>query len=500
MRPATKLFAFLAALLLTDLLLTDLVQLPSLRGQEPDASFQTIFNGSNLTGWAGAVEDYEVVDGTIVCKQGRGGVLFTEQTYTNFCVTLEFKLPPGGNNGLAIRYPGEGRASYDGMCEVQVLDTNAEKYKNLDPRQYHGAVYGIAPAKKGFLKPVGQWNRQRVTVIDSTIKVELNGHEITDADVSKIGTFLNDHHHPGLRLTQGHFGFAGHNDPVMYRNIRIKPLPAPASYSIDRKLRSEISGHLIFHSSFDDTTDANLSTGDGRVATASNLKREETTPGNQIPSVQIVQGEGKFRDALSFAKKTDQVLLYSGIECGYRQQDWRGTVSFWMKLDPNKDLEPGFCDPLQITQKAWNDGAFFVDFDKTLPRDFRLGVFSDFTFWNPENTKWDDVSTDKRPLVTVRNPPFSSENWTHICFTWEDVNSAAPEKESSAKLYLNGELCGEINRPIQIAWDPAKVAIMLGINYIGLLDDLAIFDKPLTAEQIRILFEYPMGISYLSSF
>lgn len=466
-------------------------------GQELDDGFVSIFNGNDLSGWKGAVEDYEVVDGAITCKPGKGGVLFTEATYTNFCVSLEFKLPPGGNNGLAIRYPGSGRASYDGMCELQVLDNTAEKYQSLDPRQYHGAVYGIAPAKKGFLKPVGQWNQQTVTVIGSTISVFLNGQEIVNADTSKVKDFLNNKPHPGLGLTEGHFGFAGHNDPVMFRNIKIKRLPAPDSYQISKDVREQIRSSLSFLSTFDDTIDANISTSEGRVRTASNLKREQIVVGNQIPSVTIAEGEGRFRDALRFQEKTEQVLLYEGLEFGYQEKHWSGSASFWMKLDPNKDLEPGFCDPIQITQRAWNDGAFFVDFDKVLPRDFRLGVFSDYAKWNPSDTKWEEIDETQRPLVTVKNPPFSANEWTHVCFTWENLNSGKNETPATAKLYINGNLQGQITGPLQITWQPNKVVVMLGINYIGLMDDLAFFKKPLTHEQVRVLYEFPMGISYL---
>ena len=117
-----------------------------LRGDDLKYGFRSIFNGKDLSDWKGATEDYEVVAGAIQCKPERGGVLFTEKQYENFVVRLEFKLPPGGNNGLAIRYPGSGRAAYDGMCELQVLDNRAEKYQKLDARQYHGSVYGIAPA------------------------------------------------------------------------------------------------------------------------------------------------------------------------------------------------------------------------------------------------------------------------------------------------------------------------------------------------------------------
>ncbi len=193
-----------------------------LRGDDAQQGFTSVFDGKSLAGWAGAVNDYEVRDGAIVCKPGKGGVLFTKAEYADFVVRVEFKLPPGGNNGLAIRYPGEGRSAYSGMTELQVLDDDAEKYSKLDPRQYHGSVYGMVPAHRGYLRPAGTWNYQEVTVIGSTIRVELNGSVILNADVSKVTEFKGNTPHPGKDLKSGHFGFAGHNDPVMFRNIAIK--------------------------------------------------------------------------------------------------------------------------------------------------------------------------------------------------------------------------------------------------------------------------------------
>ena len=141
--------------------------------------------------------DYEVKDGAIVCKPGQGGTLFTTRQYRDFVVRLEFKLPPAGNNGLAIRYPGTGDSAYVGMTELQVLDDTDPKYAALDPRQAHGSAYGMVAAKKGHLKPVGEWNEEEVTVRGSTISVVLNGTEILDADLAKVTTFLDDKPHPG---------------------------------------------------------------------------------------------------------------------------------------------------------------------------------------------------------------------------------------------------------------------------------------------------------------
>jgi hypothetical protein len=139
---------------------------------------------------------------------------------------VEFYLPPGGNNGLAIRYPGQGDTAYVGMCESQVLDDNYEQAtgEKIDPRQAHGSAYGMVPAARGYQHPIREWNFEEVTVQGHKIKVELNGTVILDCDLSKVTQFMNDGAHPGKDRTQGYFGFAGHNDPVAFRDIRIKPL------------------------------------------------------------------------------------------------------------------------------------------------------------------------------------------------------------------------------------------------------------------------------------
>ena len=135
-------------------------------------------------------------------------------------------MPPGGNNGLAIRYPGQGDTAYVGMCELQVLDNEAPQYAKLDKRQYHGSAYGMAAAARGYQRPAGQWNYQEVTVKGSTITVELNGSIILNTDLSKITEYMANSPHPGKDRTQGFFGFAGHGDAVSFRNVQIKALEA----------------------------------------------------------------------------------------------------------------------------------------------------------------------------------------------------------------------------------------------------------------------------------
>lgn len=184
--------------------------------------FKEIFNGTDFTGWQGATDNYEVTDGAVRCKKGKGGVLYTKDEYADFQVALEFKLPKNGNNGLAIRYPGgSGDGAYIGMTELQVLD---DDYKGIIPSQAHGSAYKMAAAARGYQRPIGEWNYQVVTVKGSTIKVELNGTQILDADLSKVTDEKTVKEHPGKDRTKGYFGFCGHSDPVEFRNVKIKEI------------------------------------------------------------------------------------------------------------------------------------------------------------------------------------------------------------------------------------------------------------------------------------
>ena len=187
--------------------------------------FTPIFNGRNFDGWAGPLDNYEVRDGSIVCKPEKGGTIYWNQTLSDFDARLEFKLPAGGNNGLAIRYPGDGDTAYVGMTELQVLDDNYEKVRGpIDAKQAHGSAYGMVAAARGYQRPIGEWNVQDISVTGSTVRVELNGTVILNADLSKVdpATYLAKHEHPGVSRTSGFFGFAGHSDPVMFRNVLIR--------------------------------------------------------------------------------------------------------------------------------------------------------------------------------------------------------------------------------------------------------------------------------------
>jgi hypothetical protein len=196
--------------------------------QEKTDGFRSLFDGISMNSWTGNTKDYVVENGNIAIYPSQGGErgnLYTREEFADFIFRFEFMLTPGANNGLGIRTPLEGDAAYVGM-ELQILDNDAEIYRNLKEYQYHGSVYGVIPAKRGYLKPNGEWNYEEVIVKGNQVTINLNGTKILDGDIaqaSKNGT-LDGQDHPGLKNPKGHIGFLGHGSIVKFRNIRIKDL------------------------------------------------------------------------------------------------------------------------------------------------------------------------------------------------------------------------------------------------------------------------------------
>jgi len=194
-----------------------------------EEGFTPLFNGKDLSGWtyaknSKAGKGYQVKDGGIVyCTPKDGGQLRTEKEYADFVLRFDFKLTANANNGIAIRTPIEGDAAYVGM-EIQVLDDSGSEYTRLKPFQYHGSIYDVIPAKRGHLKPVGEWNTQEITAKGSRVTIKLNGQSIIDTDLADIKDEAVLKKHPGLRNTKGRIGLCGHGKEVEFRNMRIKEL------------------------------------------------------------------------------------------------------------------------------------------------------------------------------------------------------------------------------------------------------------------------------------
>jgi hypothetical protein len=200
----------------------------TLEGQWAEEGFKEYVNGKDLSDWQGAVDSYEVVDSAITCKPGKGGDLLTKEEFENGIIRVEFKLPPAGNNGIALRTPLGGHSAADGL-ELQVIDSDgynakqaAAGKKGLEPYQYHGSLYHCVGAKHGYLRPVGEWNFEEIEVHGQKLKVTLNGTKILDVDLDKLDRSQIPHPPKGLDHTKGYIGFAGHTDPVMFRSFKVK--------------------------------------------------------------------------------------------------------------------------------------------------------------------------------------------------------------------------------------------------------------------------------------
>jgi hypothetical protein len=206
-----------------------LVLLAAFCAGEPDAieeGFRPLFDGRTTEGWElveGRGPGYVAGDGVLVCPARGGGNLFTRDEYADFDFRFDFKLSPGGNNGVGIRAPLEGDAAYVGM-EIQLLDDDAPQYALLRPEQYCGSIYGVFPAKRGALKPAGEWNSMKIRCEGRRVQVQINDQVVVDANLDDVKDEATLKKHPGLARTKGRIGFLGHGTHVEFKNIRIKPL------------------------------------------------------------------------------------------------------------------------------------------------------------------------------------------------------------------------------------------------------------------------------------
>ena len=226
MRTLRSPFVIFSTLVLATFLLADLAGAQEAEKlNQPPEGFTALFNGKNLEGWVGDTKGYHVEDGLLAAAKKGGGNLYTEKQYANFVFRFDFQLQPGGNNGVGIRCEKGKNAAYHGM-EIQILDDTSPQYAKLQPYQYHGSIYGVVPAKRGHLKPVGEWNTEEITANGSHITVKLNGTVIVDADIEKAGkpSTIDGRPHPGLFNTTGHIGFLGHGHELKFRNLFIKEL------------------------------------------------------------------------------------------------------------------------------------------------------------------------------------------------------------------------------------------------------------------------------------
>jgi hypothetical protein len=265
--------------------------------------------------------------------------------------------------------------------------------------------------------------------------------------------------------------------------------------------RAGLARALTFHASFDHGPDADFAAGDARIYTpTAGVAHGDgaLTPGLGQPPLGIVPAGGRYGAALEFTPERSHVVVYKAAgNVAYSAAGFRGTIAFWMSLDPAA-LPGRYCDPLQVTDKAYDDACIWLDFTKNdEPPDLRLGVFGDRRVWNASGRERGSEEFYWR-LLKVAMPPFAAGRWTHVAITWDGVNTAA---RGRAFLHLDGAYrgaTGGIAEPF--TWDLANARIRLGTGrFVGRLDDLAAFDRPLTPGEIRDLYGLEGGVAALRS-
>ena len=262
---------------------------------------------------------------------------------------------------------------------------------------------------------------------------------------------------------------------------------------------ADLRSALLLHASFDQGLNADFAVGDRMLYTAPGGNRSKALTG--LPEEDLVlhvKGAGRFGDGLRFTRKMKPVVFFKGEKnLGYNTNSWSGSCSFWLKLDPDQDLEPGYCDPLQYVAQAWGEGNMFVEFSKDhTPRHFRYAILSVTKHWNPSNRGWEDIPESERPMAAVHKPPFRRDRWTHVAFTFANINSG--KKNSVGKLYLDGKLQGQFgDREHLFHWDVPKSALTIGLNYIGDFDDLAVFNRALADNEISRIYNSQNGVGAL---
>jgi hypothetical protein len=251
---------------------------------------------------------------------------------------------------------------------------------------------------------------------------------------------------------------------------------------------------LTHHTSFDRGFEADFSRGDKTLYVTGG---GATGGAKESEVIKLAPGEGKFGAALQVVKKNPQRPYLKGRGVlDYKPANWSGTVSIWLRLTPDEDLEPGYCDPVQIVGGDNKKGFIFLEWSKDeVPRHFRYAIRPLVEIWNPKNLDWAKMSDAERPMVKVERAPFARTKWTHAVFTFDRLNAG---KAGVGTLYLDGKPQGSIKDwDLTLGWDADKVQLVLAAAYVGYMDDLAIFNRALTAAEVQQLHALKNGVSDL---
>lgn len=270
--------------------------------------------------------------------------------------------------------------------------------------------------------------------------------------------------------------------------------PASAVVSL-----AALKPHVVLAASFNNGVDADHAAGDGRLyhaGTAARLDKQSGLPATGV--VQRLPSGGRTGGMLAFTKKMKPLVFFEGgPNIARKPANWDGTISFWLKLDPDKDLEPGYCDPLQLVGQAWDSGHMFAEFSKDhTPRRFRFAIRPVKQLWNPDNVKWEDSPEKPRLMSESVTPPFRSDRWTHVVMTFTGVNVKG--KEAEGVLYLDGKEIGRFRREQILDWNANRSALTIGVSYVGGFDELLVLNRAISPAEVTTLHQSTDPVSDLA--
>jgi hypothetical protein len=480
----------------------------------PPEGFRAIFNGRDLTGWhglnphgaeklTGADKEANLAqqradfpkhwtdeNGEFV-NDGQGPYATTDEEFGDIEFLIEYKTVPHADSGIYLR----------GTPQVQIWDWNQvfdPKSPNRKPHLGSGGLFNNTPGVTGRHplaladRPFGEWNQFRIRQVSDRTWVWLNDELIVDGAVMEN---FYDRSRP-LAAT-GPIMLQTHGGEIRWRNLFVHDINAAEAQQIlsaaDAETRASLSQSLTLHASFDEGLDADFARGDRACYVTQGTELVAAKPTDEV---RLAPATGRFGGALQFTKKNDFRPAFKGEgTLGYNDQNWSASVSVWLRLAPDEDLEPGYCDPVQIVGDDSKKGFIFLEWSKDeSPRYFRYAIRPLFHIWNPDNVQWADIPFDKRPMVQVERAPFSRDTWTHAVFTLENINDEQ-SKLQIGRLFLNGKLQGTIeNWDLTFGWDPARVLLVLGAAYVGHMDDLAVFSRALTDNEVQQLQGLEHGV------
>lgn len=510
--------AFFYRLVIVSLVLCgpSMMQISRADEPRPPDGFRAIFNGKNLSGWYGLnphsaaklsgeakdanlaqqraefPKNWSVENGELV-NDGHGPYATSDEEFGDIELLIEYKTVPKADSGIYLR----------GTPQVQIWDSNQPfdpKNPNRKPHLGSGGLFNNTPGSAGrdplmlADRPFGEWNRFRIRQIGDRTWVWLNDKLVVD------GAAMENYWDRGQPLpAKGPIMLQTHGGEIRWRNIFVHDIGTDEAQQTLRAAEADtkrnLAQALTLYASFDKGLDADFARGDKRCYVVQGKELVSAAPTDEV---RLVPEAGRFGGALQFTKKNNFRPTYKDAGLlGYNDRSWSATVSVWLRLNPDEDLEPGYCDPVQIVGDDGKKGFIFLEWSKDeTPRFFRYAIRPLFHIWNPNNVQWADIPFDKRPMVQVARAPFSRASWTHVVFTLANINDKT--KTQFGRLYLNGALQGSIEDwDLTFGWDPAKVLLVLGASYVGQIDDLAVFGRDLTDSEVRQLYGLQHGAGEL---